>query len=80
MTAPHADAARRAAARSEPPLPTRLIVQENAGSVQVLLHREGQTLPEPAGPSAQCLSVTFRQFRCDGALATPQVPNCHPRS
>ncbi|HWN41749.1 MAG TPA: hypothetical protein VNW71_05975 [Thermoanaerobaculia bacterium] len=32
-------------------MPTRLIVQENAGSVQVLLHREGQTLPELAGPS-----------------------------
>jgi hypothetical protein len=32
-------------------LPTRLIVQESEGSVQVLLHREGQTLSEPAGPA-----------------------------
>ncbi|MFP5289020.1 MAG: CHAT domain-containing protein, partial [Thermoanaerobaculia bacterium] len=32
-------------------MPTRLIVQENAGNVQVLLHREGHIPPEPAGPA-----------------------------
>lgn len=32
-------------------MPTRLILQEQDGAVQVLLHREGQILPEPAGPA-----------------------------
>lgn len=32
-------------------MPTRLILQERDGSVQVLLDREGQILPEPAGPA-----------------------------
>jgi len=32
-------------------MPTRLIVQENDGSIQVLLQREGQILAEAAGPA-----------------------------
>jgi hypothetical protein len=32
-------------------MPTRLILQEADGQVQVLLHRDGHLLPEPSGPS-----------------------------
>lgn len=46
-------------------MPTRLIVQETDGTVQVLLQREGQVLPEPAGPAVPFASPLTPRERED---------------
>ncbi|HEX5716908.1 MAG TPA: CHAT domain-containing protein [Thermoanaerobaculia bacterium] len=45
-------------------MPTRLIVQENAGSVQVLLDREGQIIPEAFG-SANLFESPLTAEECE---------------